>query len=94
MKFIKTIVVLIAVFSFFTRAKGQEHEKIVEEVEVVNVEVPVRVFSKGKPVAGLEKNDFKLLVNGKEQPINAFFEVRKKIKPASSPMCKPDIATR
>jgi hypothetical protein len=50
-------------------------------VEVVNVEVPVRVFSKRKPVAGLEKNDFKLLVNGKEQPINAFFEVRKKIKP-------------
>lgn len=84
MKFIKAIVVLIAVLSFFTWAKGQEHEKIVEEVEVVNVEVPVRVFSKGKPVAGLEKKDFKLLVNGKEQPINAFFEVRKKIKPTET----------
>jgi hypothetical protein len=83
-KFIKAIVFLIAVLSFFTWAKGQEHEKIVEEVEVVNVEVPVRVFSKGKPVAGLEKEDFKLLVNGKEQPINAFFEVRKKIKPTET----------
>lgn len=84
MKSIKAIVVLIAVLSFFTWAKGQEHEKIVEEVEVVNVEVPVRVFSKGKPVTGLEKKDFKLLVNGKEQPINAFFEVRKKIKPSET----------
>jgi hypothetical protein len=55
--------VFIAVFSFFVWGMSQEQEKIIEEVEVVNIEVPVRVFSKGAPVGGLKKSDFKLLVN-------------------------------
>ncbi|UCH94921.1 MAG: hypothetical protein JSV88_32350 [Candidatus Aminicenantes bacterium] len=84
MRLLKILMVLIAVFSFFNWTKAQEHEKIVEKVEVVNIEVPVRVFSRGEPVAGLEKSDFKLLVNGEERPINAFFEIRKKIKPTES----------
>ncbi|NIM14077.1 MAG: hypothetical protein GTO45_18700 [Candidatus Aminicenantes bacterium] len=63
-----------------------EHERIVEEVEVINVEIPVRVFYKKKPVKGLKKSDFKLYVDGEERPINGFYEVRKKLDPqAQSP---------
>ncbi len=50
-----------------------------EEVTVKNVQFPVRVSQKGKPVGGLKKKDFNLFVNGKKTPINAFFEVRKKL---------------
>lgn len=81
---LKVIMLFIAVFSFFVWGMNQEQEQIIEEVEVVNIEVPVRVFFKGTLVGGLEKNDFKLVVNGKQRPINAFFEVRKKIKAAGT----------
>lgn len=60
------------------------HKKIVEEVEVVNVEVPVRVFYKGKPVANLKKSDFQLFIDGKKTEIHGFYESRKKIDPAAS----------
>ncbi len=60
------------------------HEKIVEEIDVTHVAVPVRVFSGGKPVADLKKSDFKLLVNGKETEIQGFYQSRKKIDPAAS----------
>lgn len=50
---------------------------------MVNVEVVVRVFYKGKPERGLKKEDFKLIVDGKEKKIHGFFEVSKKITPAS-----------
>ena len=38
----------------------QSHEKIVEEVDVTNVEVAVRVFLKGEPIPGLKKEDFNI----------------------------------
>jgi hypothetical protein len=60
------------------------HQKIVEEVEVVNVEVPVRVFYEGKPVTGLKKSDFQLFIDGKKTGIHGFYESRKKIDPAAS----------
>jgi hypothetical protein len=58
----------------------QEHEKIIEEVEVINIEVPVRVFYKKKPVEGLKKSDFRLFVGGEEREINGFYQVRKKLE--------------
>ncbi|MGD2090718.1 MAG: hypothetical protein PVH61_31390 [Candidatus Aminicenantes bacterium] len=57
----------------------QSHEKIVEEVDVTNIEVAVRVFLKGEPIPGLKKEDFKLFVNGKEKEIHGFFENQKKL---------------
>ncbi len=57
----------------------RETERIREEIEVVNVEVPVRVFYKKKPVKGLKKKDFKLFIDKEEREINGFYEVRKKI---------------
>jgi hypothetical protein len=58
----------------------QEQEKILEKVTVTNVEVPVRVLQKGKPVTGLTKDDFVLYENKKKVQINGFFTKKKKIK--------------
>lgn len=62
----------------------QSHEKIVEEVDVTNVEVAVRVFLKGEPIPGLKKEDFSLFVNGKEKEIHGFFENQKKLDESSN----------
>jgi hypothetical protein len=76
------------VFSFFfypviqgygQKQHQQSHKKIVEEVDVTNVEVAVRVFLKREPVPGLKKEDFKLFVNGNEKEIHGFFENQKKL---------------
>ncbi len=58
--------------------RGQE--RIVEEMDVVNILVPVRVFHKGKPVEGLKKEDFQLYENGKLQRINTFQQFTRQIK--------------
>jgi tetratricopeptide (TPR) repeat protein len=75
--FFRLILFSLLLLSF----NAESQEKIVEEVEVVNVEVVVRVYHEGKPepVGGLKKRDFKLIVDGKEKEIHGFFEVRKKI---------------
>ncbi len=72
---------LVIVFSFvlIPFMSAQEQEKLVEEIDVVNVMVPVRVFYKNEPVKGLKKDDFKVHVMGKETPIHGFFEKTKKI---------------
>jgi hypothetical protein len=54
-------------------------EPIKEKVEVVNVEVPVRVFLDGEPVAGLGRDDFKLYEGKEERAINGFTVRRKKL---------------
>jgi outer membrane lipoprotein-sorting protein len=92
----RKLVLILVVFSFAsvslasaenTQAQRQKqeqtskHERIVEEVEVINFEVPVRVFYKKKPVKGLKKSDFKLYLDGEERPINGFYEVRRKLDP-------------
>jgi hypothetical protein len=63
----------------------QEHEPIKEEVIVTNVEVPVRVLYKGRPVTNLTKEDFIIYENGKKVEVNGFFVKRKKIKFSTSP---------
>lgn len=91
-KIVKLILFLL-VFSFFfypgipgyTQQQDQQsHEKIVEEVDVTNVEVAVRVFLKREPVPGLKKEDFKLFVNGKEKEIHGFYENQKKLDAAAN----------
>ena len=77
------VLIIMGVMIQFTMVKGQGQEqetgRIREEIEVVNIEVPVRVYAKKKPVKGLQKSDFKLFVDKKEYAINGFYEVRKKI---------------
>jgi hypothetical protein len=77
---ILVISIVMLLWPAFTSA--QETERVHEEIEVVNVEVPLRVFFKKKPVKGLQKSDFTLFIDGKEREINGFYEVRKKIENA------------
>ena len=55
-------VCLILVFPVLSQDQDQ---RITEKVEVVQVEVPVRVFYKGEPVLDLTRDDFSLWENGK-----------------------------
>jgi hypothetical protein len=54
-------------------------EVVKEKVTVVNVEVPVRVFLDGVPLAGLSRDDFRLSEGRQEQRINGFTLRRKKM---------------
>jgi hypothetical protein len=88
-------IIILSIIPFPAPAQGRSqqeneitppisHKKIIEEIDVTHVEVPVRVFSGGKPVPGLKKSDFQLLVNGKETEIRGFYQSRKKIHPAAA----------
>lgn len=56
-------------------AAAQAQERFSEKIAVTEVEVPVRVLAKGKPVAGLTREDFELYDDGDLQTIVGF-EVR------------------
>jgi hypothetical protein len=56
---------------------SQEHQRIVEKVEVTNIEVPVRVLYKGKPVTDLTIEDFTLYEGRKKMTINGFYKKSK-----------------
>jgi hypothetical protein len=66
--------------SYLWTLPNQEQDPIVEEVAVYNVEVPVRVLYKGKPVLNLTKEDFSVYENKKQVKVNGFFVKRKIIK--------------
>ena len=68
-----------------------QQEILKEKVTVVNVEVPVRVFLDGAPLAGLGKGDFRLTEGGEEQAINGFTVRRKKINVENIAL-RPDAA--
>ncbi len=57
-----------------------EHKPIIEKVTVTNIEVPVRVLDKDKPVIDLAKDDFSIYEDNKRMEINGFFLKRKKLK--------------
>lgn len=60
-------------------AGGQDPPPLREKVDVVNVEVPVRVFKDGLPVGGLKKSDFRIFEDDAPQAINGFHERRKRM---------------
>lgn len=64
-------------------AQEEEPPVIREEVSVVNVEVPVRVFQDGRQVSGLQRSDFLLSEGGVPQKINGFFVDRRSLVPRS-----------
>ncbi len=59
---------------------GQKEDFKKETVTVVNVEVPVRVYSDGKAVTDLTRDDFKIYEGGKLQKINGFIKKKKKLQ--------------
>jgi hypothetical protein len=74
---------------------GEPQEVLKEKVDVVNVEVPVRVFRDGIPVSGLGKDDFRLSEDKVPQVINGFYVRKKKMNvrriglQAGSPVVPP-----
>lgn len=63
-----------------THFSQENDDTILEKVKVVNVEVPIRVVFKGKPVDTLKKSDFRLYEDKKPVEINGFFIKRKRIQ--------------
>jgi len=82
MNFKNASLLLLFCLAICAALAGQTEEPIKEAVSVVNVEVPVRVFSKGQSVAGLGKEDFEIYEGGKAQQINGFYFFHKKINAA------------
>jgi hypothetical protein len=77
----KKFLFVISMLCFFIFLSANQ-DVIKEKVEVVNVEVPVRVFLKGQPVDNLKKSDFKLYKDEILEQIreNGFFMKKKKIE--------------
>ena len=67
-------------FSFGQNAQEIPDEPLRETVDIVAVEVPVRVSHEGKPVFGLTRDDFTLYENGKKQVITDFYITRKQLQ--------------
>lgn len=61
-------------------AAAQDQDRIVEKVTVTNVEVPVRVLHKNKPVDNLTKDDFIMYEDGNKVDINGFMVKRKTLR--------------
>jgi hypothetical protein len=59
---------------------SQTEDNIREEVRVINIEVPVRVYNHGKPVDNLTRADFTLYEGKKCQSINGFYLKKRKIE--------------
>lgn len=72
-------ILLIVISLTFPVLAQQEPQK--EFVQVVNVEMILRVLKDGSPVAGLKKNDFTLFEDGEKSEINGFFEIHRRIAP-------------
>ncbi|HUU05211.1 MAG TPA: hypothetical protein VMZ49_04940 [Patescibacteria group bacterium] len=79
----KIIFVILSVFLLLQQA-AEPQDLLKEKVEVVNVEVPVRVFRDGVSVSGLSKEDFRLIEGKVKQTINGFYVRKKKINVQST----------
>ena len=75
----KILIFSTIMFLLFPILNSQQNESVKEKIDVVNVEVPVRVKYKGKPVGNLTRADFSIYEGKKRQEINGFFVKRKKI---------------
>jgi len=86
---------LMIMFLWTGHLFGQQEDEVLQEsVRVVNVEVPVRVYFKGKPVDNLTRADFKLYEGGKRQDIHGFILKRKKIKAQELELNAEQVQTR
>ncbi|MCK4944130.1 MAG: hypothetical protein KAS65_11155, partial [Candidatus Aminicenantes bacterium] len=75
----KMAFIFIILLLLFPVLNSQQDQPLKEKIDVVNVEVPVRVHYKGRPVDNLTRDDFKIFEGKKLQTINGFFIKRKKI---------------
>jgi len=75
----KTFLVLAVFLLLLPVRLTCREEAVKEKVEVINIEVPVRVFRDGIPVSGLSKEDFRLSEGKELQTINGFYVRKKKM---------------
>jgi hypothetical protein len=81
--------IITAVLVFSPWVSAQKEEPLKETVSVINVEVPVRVFSGDQAVPGLNKDDFQIFEDGKPQMINGFYVQHKKIGVSQADAASP-----
>ncbi|MBN2400046.1 MAG: hypothetical protein JXI33_06870 [Candidatus Aminicenantes bacterium] len=74
------LIVQVIVWSLISPVFAQQPPQK-EYVQVVNVEMILRVFKDGSPVGGLKKSDFSLYEDGKKSEINGFFEIHRRMAP-------------
>ncbi len=77
-KIVTLLIFLLIFLGFLQFQMGKSDVK--ETISVLNIEVPVRVFYKGETVDNLTKNDFSLIVNGKERNIIGFNIIKKQLQ--------------
>jgi len=88
------LLISLIALSALALPKAPAQERIKEFVQVVNVEVIVRVSDQGRPVSGLQKNDFRLSENGRALKINGFNEFRRAMAAAPAAIADaPDAAS-
>jgi hypothetical protein len=78
----KSVLILIMALCMAMPATSQQPPQK-EYVQVVNVELILRVLKDGSPVGGLQKKDFTLYEDGEKREINGFFEIHRRIAPAA-----------
>jgi len=74
------MIMLLLLGVFLPAPAQQEDKQVVEQMEIINVRVPVRVYLEGKPARGLTIDDFTLYENGREKRLTGFDVVSRKIK--------------
>jgi len=85
--FIKVILLFLPFILANIGMFGQE--QVHERIEVINQEILVRVFSGGKPVAGLNAGDFTLFEDGKKIKINYCRQLRRSLAAKEVPETAP-----
>jgi hypothetical protein len=75
----KSLVLFLLIVLSLTFPTFAQQEKQKEYVQVVNVEMILRVLKDGAPVGGLKKSDFTLYEDGEKCEINGFFENHRRI---------------
>lgn len=85
MKFTVGLIIIITLSLFYSFGFGdrQTSKRLLEQVEVTNTLISVRVYDNGKPVKGLKKNNFRIVENGKEMKLNACYMETKQLKPVA-----------
>jgi hypothetical protein len=89
MKIKKSFIFMQLILMSLTSPVFAQQEQQQEYVQVVNVEMILRVLKDGSPVGGLKKNDFALYEDGEKSEINGFFEIHRRIAPADKSQQQP-----
>ncbi len=83
------VLAVLPAFAQQTQQQAPQQTFFTESIEVRVINVDVVVTKDGHPAAGLTKDDFELLENGKPQPITNFLEIRGEAAPPAGHAAAP-----